>query len=57
MKLRHLLLFTIVGLVLADIVYSEPSVDDDEEEDDDGQVEVEEEYSVIEEPPREKVCV
>lgn len=56
MKLRHLLLFTIVGLVLADIVYSEPSVDD-EEEDDDGQVEVEEEYSVIQEPPREKVCV
>ncbi|XP_025086244.1 LOW QUALITY PROTEIN: calnexin-like [Pomacea canaliculata] len=54
MKLRHLLLFTIVGLVLADIVYSEPSVDDDEEEDDDGQVEVEEEYSVIQEPPREK---
>jgi hypothetical protein len=52
---RSLLLLSIVGIVLINIVQCDPKVDDEDDEDDedDGIVEVEEE--TIEEAKREKV--
>lgn len=62
MRFSHvLLLLSIVGLVLVSFTKCDPKVEDEEdeaeEEEEDGHIEVEDDESTVEEPPREKVDI
>lgn len=63
MRFSHvLLLLSIVGLVLVSFTKCDPKIEDEEdeaeeEEEEDGHVEVEDDESTVEEPPREKVDI